>query len=85
MFFSKIFFVTKSQILKCNKNEKEIKNELEEIIVSYIKKINEKDAKLDLNEYTIKVIQISIVDQDEIFEKMKLINSIMEEYSFEVI
>ena len=40
---------------------------------------------MDLNEYTIKVIQISIVDQDEIFEKMKLINSIMEEYSFEVI
>ena len=84
-FFQKSFLSPISQIIKGTKNEKEIKNELEEIIVSYIKKINEKDAKLDLNEYTIKVIQNSIVDQDEIFEEMKLLNSIMEKYSFEVI
>ena len=87
-FFQKSFLSPLIQIKKCNfdnKNEINIKNELEEIIVSYMKNIKENDAKIDLNEYTIKVIENNIFDQDEIFEENKLINSIMEEFSFEVL
>ena len=87
-FFQKSFLSPLIQIKKCNfdnKNEINIKNEIEEIIVSYMKNIKENDAKIDLNEYTIKVIENNIFDQDEIFEENKLINSIMEEFSFEVI
>ena len=87
-FFQKSFLSPLIQIKKCNfdnKNEINIKNEIEEIIASYMKNIKENDAKIDLNEYTIKVIENNIFDQDEIFEENKLINSIMEEFSFEVI
>lgn len=87
-FFQKSFLSPLIQIKKCNfdnKNEINSKNEIEEIIVSYMKNIKENDAKIDLNEYTIKVIENNIFDQDEIFEENKLINSIMEEFSFEVI
>ena len=87
-FFQKSFLSPLIQIKKCNfdnKNEINSKNEIEEIIVSYMKNIKENDAKIDLNEYTIKVIENNIFGQDEIFEENKLINSIMEEFSFEVI
>jgi hypothetical protein len=87
-FFQKSFLSPLIQINKSkidNKNEINVKNELEEIVVDHIKSINENDVKMDLKEYTIKVIENSIVDQDEIFEEKKLINSIIEEFSFEVI
>ena len=87
-FFEKSFLLPLIQIKKAkrdDKNEINIKNKLEEIIVGHMKNINENDAKMNLNEYTIKVIENNIVDQDEIFKENKLINSIMEEFSFEVI
>lgn len=87
-FFQKSFFSPINEIIKGkfdNKNKINIKNELEEIIVSYIKNINENDININLNEYTINVIENSIVNEGEIYEEIKLINSIMEEFSFEVI
>ena len=87
-FFKKSFMTPMGQLMT-DKNEINIKNEIQfikefdKLLNSYVQPIDKKYINLHLNEYEIKVVTNKMVYKDEICENRVIMNEILHDFSYE--